>query len=116
MPPILNRMETFEDPPTYNRTNKFTHAFQNLIDAYGVANYREVNPSELPLYSEQSIAFVGIDFHISLLLACFSALHYHYIPLLIRGHVRRFGPRCADVLVRRLDGVERETIAGEEKH
>lgn len=42
MPPILNRMDTFEDPPTYNRINKFTSAFQHLIDAYGVANYREV--------------------------------------------------------------------------
>lgn len=45
VPPILNRMETFEDPPTYNRTNKFTKAFQNLIDAYGVASYREMNPA-----------------------------------------------------------------------
>ncbi|CAD7084291.1 unnamed protein product [Hermetia illucens] len=45
VPPILNRMQTFENPPTYNRTNKFTKAFQALIDAYGVANYREMNPS-----------------------------------------------------------------------
>ncbi|EGK97124.1 AGAP003711-PC [Anopheles gambiae str. PEST] len=45
VPPILNRMETFEDPPTYNRTNKFTHAFQALINAYGVASYREMNPA-----------------------------------------------------------------------
>lgn len=45
MPPILNRMETFEDPPTYNRTNKFTKGFQALIDAYGVASYREMNPA-----------------------------------------------------------------------
>jgi V-type H+-transporting ATPase subunit a len=37
-------MESFEDPPTYNRTNKFTNGFQALIDAYGVATYREVNP------------------------------------------------------------------------
>jgi len=45
VPPILNRMDTFEDPPTYNRTNKFTCGFQNLIDAYGVASYREINPT-----------------------------------------------------------------------
>ncbi|XP_031848176.1 V-type ATPase subunit a family protein Vha100-1 isoform X3 [Nomia melanderi] len=45
VPPILNRMETFEDPPTYNRTNKFTKGFQVLIDAYGVASYREMNPA-----------------------------------------------------------------------
>ncbi|XP_071444730.1 V-type proton ATPase 116 kDa subunit a 1 isoform X1 [Hetaerina americana] len=45
VPPILNRMDSYEDPPTYNRTNKFTNAFQSLIDAYGVSNYREVNPT-----------------------------------------------------------------------
>lgn len=45
VPPILNRMDTHEDPPTYNRTNKFTSGFQGLIDAYGVASYREANPS-----------------------------------------------------------------------
>lgn len=48
VPPILNRMDTFEDPPTYNRTNKFTSAFQNLVDAYGIASYREINPSMVP--------------------------------------------------------------------
>lgn len=38
-------MHTFENPPTYNRTNKFTKAFQVLIDSYGVASYREMNPA-----------------------------------------------------------------------
>jgi V-type H+-transporting ATPase subunit a len=46
VPPILNRMESFENPPTYNRTNKFTNGFQELINAYGVASYREVNPGK----------------------------------------------------------------------
>ena len=45
VPPILNRMETCEDPPTYNHTNKFTMAFQALIDSYGIASYREMNPA-----------------------------------------------------------------------
>jgi V-type H+-transporting ATPase subunit a len=42
-------MDTFENPPTYNRTNKFTSGFQHLVNAYGVASYREVNPGEQSL-------------------------------------------------------------------
>lgn len=38
-------MDTTEDPPTYNHTNKFTSAFQTLIDSYGIASYREMNPA-----------------------------------------------------------------------
>lgn len=45
MPPILNRMTTKEEPPTYHRLNKVTRGFQALIDSYGVATYREVNPA-----------------------------------------------------------------------
>ena len=45
VPPILNQIVTKESPPTFFRTNKLTSAFQELINAYGVASYREVNPA-----------------------------------------------------------------------
>lgn len=45
VPSIMNRMETKETPPTYNRTNKVTSSFQGIVNAYGVASYREVNPA-----------------------------------------------------------------------
>ena len=41
----LLQMMTKESPPTFFRTNKFTSAFQELINAYGVASYREANPA-----------------------------------------------------------------------
>ncbi|CAH0703040.1 unnamed protein product [Spodoptera exigua] len=45
IPSILHYVPTNEIPPTFNRTNKFTRGFQNLIDSYGIASYREVNPA-----------------------------------------------------------------------
>ncbi|KAK2833177.1 hypothetical protein Q5P01_017066 [Channa striata] len=45
VPSILNRMQTSQTPPTYNKTNKFTSGFQNIVDAYGIGSYREMNPA-----------------------------------------------------------------------
>jgi V-type H+-transporting ATPase subunit a len=50
VPSILQRMDApGEQPPTYNRTNKFTRCFQNLVDSYGIASYREINPGTITI-------------------------------------------------------------------
>jgi V-type H+-transporting ATPase subunit a len=41
----LNFIHSKDEPPTFHRVNKFTSGFQNIVNAYGVANYREINPT-----------------------------------------------------------------------
>ncbi|GMT26221.1 hypothetical protein PFISCL1PPCAC_17518, partial [Pristionchus fissidentatus] len=43
--PVLNILETSDEPPTYNKTNRFTAVFQSIVDSYGVASYLEINPA-----------------------------------------------------------------------
>ncbi|KAK3564244.1 hypothetical protein QTP86_012022 [Hemibagrus guttatus] len=42
---FYNRLPASTSPPTLFPTNAFTAGFQNIVDAYGVASYREVNPA-----------------------------------------------------------------------
>uniref|UniRef100_A0A3Q0SBB6 V-type proton ATPase subunit a n=1 Tax=Amphilophus citrinellus TaxID=61819 RepID=A0A3Q0SBB6_AMPCI len=42
---FYNRLPSSSPPPTLFPLNSFTEGFQNIVDAYGVASYREVNPA-----------------------------------------------------------------------
>ncbi|KAL4641720.1 V-type proton ATPase 116 kDa subunit a-like [Arapaima gigas] len=42
---FYNRLPATTTPPTLFTTNSFTAGFQNIVDAYGVSMYREVNPA-----------------------------------------------------------------------
>ncbi|KAL4446730.1 hypothetical protein ABPG77_007974 [Micractinium sp. CCAP 211/92] len=42
---VFQPLVTYEQPPTFFQTSNKTSAFQDIVDAYGIARYREANPA-----------------------------------------------------------------------
>lgn len=83
VPSIINIIHTNKTPPTYLKTNKFTEAFQTIVNAYGTATYQEVNPA-IPVIVTFPFLFAVMfgDFgHACIMLAASLAMIYWEKPL-----------------------------------
>jgi V-type H+-transporting ATPase subunit a len=83
VPSIINVIHTNKTPPTYLKTNKFTEAYQTIVNAYGTATYQEVNPA-IPVIVTFPFLFAVMfgDFgHACIMLAAALAMIYWEKPL-----------------------------------
>lgn len=83
VPSIINEIRTNKTPPTYLKTNKFTEAFQTIVNAYGTATYQEVNPA-IPVIVTFPFLFAVMfgDFGHALIMLCAAlAMIYWEKPL-----------------------------------
>ncbi|KAK1761054.1 V-type proton ATPase subunit A [Echria macrotheca] len=83
VPSIINEIRTNKKPPTYLKTNKFTEAFQTIVNAYGTASYQEVNPA-IPVIVTFPFLFAVMfgDFgHACIMLSAALAMIYWEKPL-----------------------------------
>jgi V-type H+-transporting ATPase subunit a len=47
--PVASPSPNQDSPPTYFHTNKYLSIFQGIVDSYGVARYKELNPGVLTI-------------------------------------------------------------------
>jgi len=86
VPTIVNTIKTNKTPPTHVKTNKFTLAFQTIINAYGTARYQEVNPG-LPTIVTFPFLFAVMfgDFGHGFIMLCAAIAMIYFEKPLSRG-------------------------------
>jgi len=47
----MESIKTSQTPPTYFETNVFTQCFQDIVSAYGIPRYKEINPAVFTIIS-----------------------------------------------------------------
>jgi V-type H+-transporting ATPase subunit a len=78
IPSIMNPVDAKEEPPTYFKINKFTASFQGMVDSYGIARYREINPAVFAIITfpwEFGIMFGDVGHGIILLLVALAFIY-----------------------------------------
>uniref|UniRef100_A0AC34GPR7 V-type proton ATPase subunit a n=1 Tax=Panagrolaimus sp. ES5 TaxID=591445 RepID=A0AC34GPR7_9BILA len=92
--PIINILSTNETPPTYNRVNKFTAVFQSIVDSYGTACYREMNPAPYIIITFPflfAVMFGDVGHGLVLVLAALAFIYYEKMILSRRIRDEIFG-------------------------
>jgi V-type H+-transporting ATPase subunit a len=71
---LINVIPTKEKHPTYFQTNKITEVFQGIVDSYGIARYKEVNPGVLTIITFPYLFGVMYgDVGHGIIMTCFAA-------------------------------------------
>mmetsp|Transcript_32873 Transcript_32873/g.55468 ORF Transcript_32873/g.55468 Transcript_32873/m.55468 type:complete len:805 (-) Transcript_32873:455-2869(-) len=94
---VLTVIASSEQPPTYFITNKFTSAFQAIVDAYGIPRYQEINPTPLTIITFPFLfAFMFADSGHGLLLFLLALFFVIRESSLSKTKLNEFAAICFD--------------------
>ncbi|KAI3448008.1 hypothetical protein Pfo_004673 [Paulownia fortunei] len=87
---IFRVLHAREMPPTYFRTSKFTSAYQEIVDAYGVAKYQEANPGVFTI--------VTFPFLFAVMFGDWGMAYAFYLLHYILLSEKRNSPKLGDIM------------------
>lgn len=98
VPSILEeRPHQKQTPPTYFRLNRFTSVFQGIVESYGVAEYKEVNPAPFAVVTFPFLFAVMFgDVGHGLLMFAFAAWVVANEKRMVRRKLGEFMQTCYD--------------------